>query len=154
MTIKKVASWSDTKFITGSSFLFSLPILANEPNKDLLIPSIILFSTSLVSANYWRNALYDWRRTLDIYFSRLSFSYFFVHGLCYIPWPYSFITSMNTFTIGYCYYKSCETYKKRNINRNWLWYHVGFHTSITFNVYFILKYFPRSLPKKLLEKGT
>lgn len=149
MTIKKVASWSDTKFITYSSFLFSLPVFVNKPDKDILVPSLLLFSTSIISANFWRNALYDWRRTLDIYFARLSFSYFFIHGLYCIPWPYNFITSINTFNIGYCYHKSGEEYERKN--KRWVWYHVGFHASVAFNVYYILKYFPR---KNCLLTGT
>ena len=141
MPIKKVTSWSQSKFITMSSFLFTMPILAHEYNEDKKWPYFILLTTSLISANFWRNPLYDWRRILDIYFAKFSFTYFLVHGIIYVPWPYNLLTSLNTLNIGYCYHKSHKEYEKRN--RYWVWYHVGFHTCITLNVYYILKYFPR-----------
>lgn len=140
MPIKKVTSWSQSKFITMSSFLFTIPILAHEYNEDRKWPSFLLITTSLISANFWRNPLYDWRRLLDIYFAKLSFSYFFIHGCLCVPWPYNLLISMNTLNIGYCFHKSHKEYEKEN--RGWVWYHVRFHASLAFNVYFILKYFP------------
>lgn len=141
MPIKKVTSWSQSKFITMSSFLFTIPILAHEYNEDRKWPSYLLITTSLISANFWRNPLYDWRRLLDIYFAKLSFTYFFIHGCLCVPWPYNLLISMNTLNIGYCFHKSHKEYEKEN--RQWVWYHVRFHASLAFNVYFILKYFPR-----------
>ena len=141
MPIKKVTSWSQSKFITMSSFLFTIPILAHEYNEDRKWPSFLLITTSLISANFWRNPLYDWRRLLDIYFARLSFTYFFIHGCICVPWPYNLLISMNTLNIGYCFHKSHKEYEIENIQ--WVWYHVRFHASVAFNVYFILKYFPR-----------
>ena len=51
--------------------------------------------------------------------------------------------------IGYCYHKSGEEYERKN--KRWVWYHVGFHASVAFNVYYILKYFPR---RNCLLTGT
>ena len=148
MPLKKIASWTDSKYITMSSLLFTLPILLNEKEKHMIMPSCLLFMTSMVSANFWRNPLYDWRRTMDLYFAKLSFSYFFINGFLYIPYPHKWIALLNTCNIAYCYHQSNSEYEKKN--KNWIWYHVGFHSALTFNIYYILKYFPRKYPKLTL----
>ena len=72
--MKRIASSS--KLLTTSSFFFSVPGLYSYMFYGLYYPPLLLLTTSLISANYWRNALDDWRRYLDIYFARVSFSYF------------------------------------------------------------------------------
>ena len=150
MTIKKVASFSDTKYIACSSFLFSLPALMYIPKKQLLFPSFVLFSTSLISANYWRNALYDWRRNLDICCARLSFAYFLTNGFYYISWPWNIITTLNTGLIGYCFYKSNEEHEKQR--RRWVLYHMGFHAAMAYNVHLVLYYMSKHTHKAITAK--
>ena len=99
-----IAPWNITKYLTVSSFLFIIPAIYSY-YKNLYLYSIVLFLTSIFSANYWRLAIYGLRRNLYLFFSKISFIIFFSTGIkniYYIP----IISYPILFVIGYCYYMS------------------------------------------------
>lgn len=139
--MKRIASWNSSRFLTYSSLLFSIPAGYGYLNYNLLFSPLMLAATSFISVNFWRDALDDWRRKLDIYFAKLSFTYFVANGLYYCPWQYSvFIGLPNLYAICYCFNKSDELHKYKDYNKHWIIYHMGFHTLMTFQLFIIMRY--------------
>ena len=137
--MKRVSSWNSTKYITGSSFFFTIPALYSYFQYNLIFPPALLFTTTIISANYWRDAIENWRRTLDLYFAKLSFSYFVGCSFYYVPFEYNMLIGVpNLFGIVYCFRKSEEEYKKSN--KQWIYYHIGFHSIMTAQLFIILNY--------------
>jgi hypothetical protein len=135
---KIVAPWSETKWLTVSSFFFMIPAIYSY-QKGLYDYSALLFLTAIVSANFWRSAKYDWRRNADLFCSRLCFIVFFYNGVFSLNYlPYILIGYPMLFIIGYCYYMSNYLHKNdtepfRNIKKKnffineWWHYHIIFH---------------------------
>jgi hypothetical protein len=104
--------------------------------------TVTTFATSLVSANYWRKPRYDYRRNLDLIFSKLSFIIYFSNGIIYIYESKNVVdfTKINMiltlFGIIYCYYFSTKLYKLKN--NNWWKYHILFHLFVTYEKMIIL----------------
>jgi len=72
--------WTQTRYILVSSFSFLLPAMVAWKRRCYM-HAIILILSSLISANYWRDAKYGWRRTLDLHFAKFAFTVFFAKGL-------------------------------------------------------------------------
>ena len=125
--MKRISSWNSSKLLTVSSFFFSIPGIYSYYQYQLIYSPLLLISTSLISANYWRDALDDWRRQLDLYFAKISFFYFIGATLFYVPRHINIIIGLpNLYCIGYCYYKSHQYHTIRK--PWWKYYHFGFHT--------------------------
>jgi hypothetical protein len=139
--MKRIASWNSSRFLTCSSLLFSIPAGYGYLNYNLIFSPLMLAVTSLISANFWRDALDDWRRKLDIYFAKISFTYFVASGFYHCPWQYSvFIGLPNLYAITYCFNKSEELHKHKEITKKWLLYHIGFHGLMTAQLFVIIRY--------------
>jgi hypothetical protein len=122
---KYVAEWRQTKWITASSFLFMVPCIYAYVNNQWFLSAILLL-TSLISANFWRNATYSWRRMTDRVFAKITFVIFCKNGLIYIiDWPTYIKGHLWLFAMLYCYYMS----NKYCITTHHLWwkYHMLFH---------------------------
>ena len=97
-----LASWEHTKWLVLSSSFFLFPSMFAFYH-HLYFHSFLLCSTSIISANYWRKPTYSWRRTMDLLFSKISFSWFFLHGVFYIhSTPHLIFAVSNT-----CLFSSC-----------------------------------------------
>ena len=97
-----LASWEHTKWLVLSSSFFLFPSMFAFYH-HLYFHSFLLCSTSIISANYWRKPTYSWRRTMDLLFSKISFSWFFFHGVFYIhSTPHIIFAVSNT-----CLFSSC-----------------------------------------------
>ena len=139
--MKRIASWNSSRFLTYSSLLFAIPAGYGYFNYNLIVSPLVLLTTSLISFNFWRNALDDWRRKLDIYFAKLSFSYFVINAFMYCPWSYSiFIGFPNLCAIKYCFNKSEELHNFKEYNKRWLVYHLGFHSLMITQLFIIMRY--------------
>ena len=137
--MRRISSWNSTRYLTCSSFLFTIPAMYSYFKYNMIFPPLLLFTSSIISANYWRDAMDDWRRTLDLYFSKLSFSYFIGCSFYYIPLKENIIVSIpNLLLILYCFHKSGTEHKKNT--RRWVYYHLGFHTLMTFQLFIIFDY--------------
>lgn len=131
-----VAKWDQTKWLVASSFLFIIPSIYAYYNK-LHSYSILILLTSLISANYWRNAVYSWRRNMDIVFANISFIIFASNGIIYIRYLPYFVTGYGGLCILlYCFYLSNTLHKVGN--NNWYKYHFMFHLIMVCEQYIIL----------------
>ena len=91
--MKRISSWNSSKFITASSFLISIPGIYSYFTFNLIYSPLLLFTTSIISANYWRDAIDGWRRKTDLIFAKLSFSYFVYQTYICIPQHINYIVS-------------------------------------------------------------
>ena len=137
---------SSSKLLTTSSFFFSIPGLYSYMYYGLYFPPLFLFTTSVVSANYWRDALDDWRRKLDIYLARMTFLYFFGASIYYVPLKLNLLCSAPSLTgILYCYHKSHDEYNKGK--KHWKYWHFGFHSMVTCQLFLTLTYMGKNYLK-------
>ena len=137
--MKRISSWNSSKLLTASSFFFSIPGIYSYYQYQLIYSPLLLISTSLISANYWRDALDDWRRQLDLFFAKVSFFYFTGATLFYVPPYLNVIVGLpNLYGIGYCYYKSHQ-YHITN-KPWWKYYHFGFHSLMTVQMFITMSY--------------
>ena len=155
--------WNQTKWIVVSSMFFSIPAVWHLTNyylyvvykregyissqvitdeneeyiQTVIYVSVILLSTSLISANYWRNATRGWRRNLDLLFAKFSFLIGCYYGIKYITYiPYLVINSFIIILLPYVYGKSTKFVSENNTI--WVKYHFTFHILLTIGVAVLL----------------
>ena len=68
--VQRIAEWEHSKWLLLSSFLFLIPTVYGL-YKELYVWSMMLFITTIISANYWRDACVGWRRDLDLWYAKL-----------------------------------------------------------------------------------
>ena len=155
-----LASWEHTRWLVLSSSFFLFPSMFAFYH-HLYLHSFLLCSTSFISANYWRKPTYSWRRTLDLFFSKISFSWFFLHGIFYIhSTPHIILAVSNTCLFSSCFILSFYTYQDQEhdiwsdgrspsttnsagdfvTERVWYKYHFLFHTLMTWEQFHILSH--------------
>ena len=131
----RVAQWNESRWILLSSFFFTIPAIYGFYT-ELYNFSVVLLLTSLISANYWRDASYSYRRIIDKIFAKISFSIFFYNGLYYVRiFPYVIAGYSGLVVLLYCYYASN---KYCGHNKIWVKYHMTFHFFIALNQLIIL----------------
>jgi hypothetical protein len=117
-------------------FFFIIPAIYAFINK-LYGHFILLFLTSLISANYLRKATYSWRRKLDLIFAKISFIVFVSNGIVYVRTLHYVIPGyMGLFVMLYCYYLSGKLFKLKH--NNWYKYHCIFHFILTYEQIIII----------------
>ncbi len=124
----RVVDINQSKYLVFSSCLFVIPsVYAYHTNHHF--HSGVLLSTSIVSANYWRNATYGWRRNLDLVFAKVSFVIFATNGIISVR-------NSRDIMIGYAvlvcciYFYFLSAKKWKNQNNDWYIYHMLFHICI------------------------
>ena len=127
----KIAEWKDTKWLVLSSYFFSIPgAVAYYHNCYLL--SGVLITTSLISANHWRNPLLNsWRRKIDIGVSNVSLCIMSIHNHLYVKLHHQYITYSLFILLCYCFYQSYFMYKYNMTT--WRNYHFLFHVVCSCN---------------------
>jgi hypothetical protein len=130
-----IAPFQQTKYITLSSGLFCITSYYAYYN-SLYFYAIILLLTSVISANYWRNATYSWRRNIDLLFSKLSFTIFVYNGMYYVNIYNNKISYIGLPCLIYCYYLSNKLFIQKNLY--WIYFHIIFHIIMTYEQYIIL----------------
>ena len=119
-----------------SSFLFMLPAVYAF-TIAMYSWTILLTITTLISANYWRNATYSWRRLADHVWAKISFTTFLVNGVMHLEYFPFIITSYPLLIILlYCYYKSCTLNSLGKTN--WWRFHLIFHIIMTYQQFIVL----------------
>jgi hypothetical protein len=99
--------------------------------------SIILLITSLISANYWRNARRGWRRNLDLIFSKFTFLTGCYYTVKYVKsGPYLILESVWFSTVFYVYSQSTKHISENS--PNWVKYHFAFHIILTIGIAVLL----------------
>jgi hypothetical protein len=121
---KYVAHWDETKYVTMSSFVFMVPSIYGYYN-ELYKHAIILFLASTISANYWRDATYSYRRIMDRIISKIAFILFFKDGIIYVRYLPFFMICWNLFVL----FTACYYFSNRYCGNSpdWWKYHVTFH---------------------------
>jgi hypothetical protein len=96
---------------------------------ELYFHSLMMFLTSVISANYWRKPTYSWRRDLDMFFSKFSFAVFVSIGI-YYGWNtyFSIPTYIGLLIMIYSYYISYKLSRMKD--ESWYKYHLIFHFAI------------------------
>ena len=116
-----------------SSTFFLIPCVISIPNR-MHFYTAMLCLTFAISANYWRKASYGFRRNLDLIFSKVSFTIFFIKGYYTVviekkedPLDYLrlYVGFASLFSIIYFYLLSERTY--HSCYPNWIYYHMIFH---------------------------
>ena len=93
---------------------------------ELYSYAVLLTLTSLISANYWRDATHGWRRDADLLFAKISFTVFVANGLYYVRiTPYVIVGYPGLFLLSYCYYLSGKYLTEKN--GLWWRFHMLFH---------------------------
>jgi hypothetical protein len=124
------------KVLMYSSFLFIIPSIYAFI-KAYYFHCFMLIFTSIVSANYWRNAIHSWRRNADLVVSKIAFTVYVYNGIIYIRWFPFVITGYSGLAILlYCFYLSNLRFREKN--DNWYKYHVAFHCIMTYEQLIIL----------------
>ena len=92
---------------------------------------------SIVSANYWRNAIHSWRRNADLIVSKIAFAIYLYDGMIYVRWTPFVITGYSGLAIlMYCFYLSNIRFREKN--ENWYKYHFAFHCILSYEQLIIL----------------
>ena len=147
--------WNETRWIVLSSTFFSIPAIWHLTNYYLYVASqcitdenekyiqtiiyisVILLTTSLISANYWRKATRGWRRNLDLTFSKFTFLTCSYYGFKYTTYyPYLIIVIGGSPMLPYLYWKSSKLISENNLD--WVKYHFMFHIVLTITIAFLL----------------
>ena len=133
---ERIAPWSQTKWLVLSSFCFLIPSVYGFLH-ELYFHSALLVATSLVSINYWRNATDSWRRSFDMFFSKISFAVFVISGVWYVNMAHYLLTGyIGLFLICYFYCVSSIFYE---LNKNdWYKYYAMFHVIIAYEQWIVL----------------
>lgn len=131
-----IAQWEHTKWLVLSSGFFVIPATYAYIHK-LYSFCILLFFTSLISANYWRKATYSWRRTVDLFFAKISFVVFASNGVLYVRKMHYIIPGYaGLLVLLYFYYLSGKLYELKK--ENWYTYHFMFHCIMAYEQLIIL----------------
>ena len=130
-----VAEWKETKYIVVSSSFFMIPAVYGFYNNLYVLP-LILFITSLVSMNFWRDAKYSWRRIIDRIVAKITFIVCYYHSIKYASMRLIFFLQYaGLFTFVYYYYMS----NKYHGAPGWYKYHVKFHILCVFTQLMIVQ---------------
>jgi len=117
-----IAPFSETKWlILSSSVCFGVPLVLALYLKEYAY-ALHFGNIVILSANYWRNARYNWHRTMDVTYARYNVCMFFYNAFMYCRHP-SIVFLAHA--IYWSYNKGIALYYKKN--QTWVRYHMLFH---------------------------
>ena len=123
----------ETKWIVLSSFFFGIPgiwYLTEHLDEEYTNPinafSTMLILTSLISANYWRDAKRGWRRNADLILAKITFATGVYYSFQYVVNIPMLISIFSMFPFLFHFYKQSSKllFQKK---REWAKYHFMFH---------------------------
>lgn len=86
--------------------------------------------TTLISINYWRDAVDGWRRHADLVIAKLSFCIYFITGVVHIrDWHILLVGWPNTFLMLGAYYLSNILWQQQSAY--WIYCHMAFHLFVS-----------------------
>jgi hypothetical protein len=130
-----VAPYKQTRWIVGSSCLFLIPSVYGYSCEQYLLATVALL-TSMFSVNFWRDATYSYRRSMDCIMAKISFIIFTVNGVIYITKLSHLISGYGALVgIIYCYFMS----NKHGNSDLWWKYHMMFHVCVSFAQFISIK---------------
>ena len=123
-----VAPWRQSRWIVTSSCFFLVPCVYGYMREQYLLSAIALL-TSIFSINFWRDATYSYRRSMDCIFAKISFFVYMISGVPYVTSIPFVVTGYSAlFTLIYCYYMS----NKHGDSDLWWKYHMMFHLLVSY----------------------
>ena len=126
--------WNKSRWLVLSSAMMITPLYIHQ---HVNYNTIITCITSLISINYWRRAVYGWRRTMDIITANIAGIIMFVNGIIYIRYtPYVMISASGLLMLLYSFYLSCIYYAAKR--QSWWKYHMLFHTIAICELFILL----------------
>ena len=123
-----IAPWKETKWIVLSSCFFLIPSWYSYKN-NFILDAYLLGVTSLISINYWRNAINSWRREVDLFYSKTMIVVFVSKGFVVLDEKLLFLALLGVVGVGYCYHCSCKYHLEQK--QYWFYYHTMFHFLLT-----------------------
>jgi len=130
-----VAPYKQTRWVACSSCLFLIPSVYGYLCGRYFLATVALL-TSVFSVNFWRDATYSYRRSIDCIMAKISFTIFTINGVIYITeLPYMFSGYGALVGIIYCYYMS----NKHGNSDLWWKYHMMFHVCVSFAQFISIK---------------
>lgn len=131
-----LVEWRESRWLVLTSMTWIIPIIYSYYNVCYLL-SLVSFTTTFISANYWRKATISFRRDMDIVFSKLAFVIYLCNGFYYVRGYRIFIFYPGLIYLIYNYYFSnLYYYEKKN---EWLTHHICFHLMILMEKLIILE---------------
>ena len=126
--------WHKSRWLVLSSAMMIAPLYIQQ---RINYNTIITCITSLISINYWRRAVYGWRRTMDIITANIAGIIMFVNGIIYIRYtPYVMISASGLLILMYSFYLSCVYNAVKR--QSWWKYHLLFHTIAICELFILL----------------
>lgn len=121
-----------------SSLFFLIPSLYAF-NNNLKYYGLLSLLTSIISINFWRNAIDGFRRKLDAVFAKVSFMIYFITGFNYIDDFTVYITAwIICVGIILCFYLSHRQWDKDK--ESWIIFHMLFHFFVAIEKFIVLYY--------------
>ena len=131
---KYVAPYRQSRWIVGSSCFILIPSIYAFKKKQMFLATTSLLTT-LCSINFWRDANYSYRRSLDHVMAKLSFTIYTIRGIKQLSFsPHEAPGYVGLFMMLYCYYMS----NKHGDTELWMNYHMMFHLFISYTQTFVL----------------
>jgi hypothetical protein len=107
-------------------------------NNEYYLSSVAVVN-SLCSINFWRDATYSWRRTMDCIMAKLTFAVFTMVGsrcVTRISFIYSGWVGLGSGCL--CYFMS-NKYGDVETNEIWWKYHMMFHLMVGYSQFIVIK---------------
>jgi len=132
----RIANKEEGKWLVVSSCFFLGPAVYAF-SKGLHEFGWLLTGCSVASANYWKDAVYGWRRNMDLCFARASFIVFVYHGIVIVQpgWKKHF-SYASLFIVLFLYYLSWTN--RVQGKKRWVLCHFLFHSLMTIEQFIIL----------------
>lgn len=125
--------------LLSSTTLFLIPTLYAFMDPPLIYHGIVSIFTTLISWNHWRDYQHkSLARSLDLYFSKLSFIIYFITGSAFfLSKPSLFFLSVpSTYFMLQSYKYSINLYKVND--PKWVYAHMMFHAFVAYTQFLVL----------------
>jgi len=135
----RIAEWDVSKYLVVSSCTFLIPCVYAY-TQQLYTHSAVIAICTVASINFWRDAVYSYRRTADVVCARASILWGIYECIqaSSSMW-YIFEVSL---MIGGTYVISKIRYRQKH--PHWLYYHIAFHLCTTahalYGLYLLKRY--------------
>ena len=126
---KYVAPYTQSRWLILSSLCFLGPSIYGYKREQYILANVAL-ATTICSINFWRDANYSWRRSIDCIMAKITLIIYMLYGVPYVTWMPFVVTGYIAFVgLIYCYYMS----NKLHASDLWWKYHMMFHLLISYN---------------------
>ena len=117
--------FAQSKYLVLSSFLLLYPMLDSCKNGQPFLMCVSA-SAGVASINHWRRAQNGFRRKIDIFCARTSFTIYFINGLYYIE---SYRTAFPILVMCLVFYNLSILFAQMGLKK-WVICHALFHYTV------------------------